>query len=131
MFPLTKLTYSFLLVFSSLTDDGKIFHGSGVGDAFGPRCFKGDIMGCGIMFPRDYILDGEGEGAGFRCCERSRHSVKRSARPWEVALFKHAYRRFSAGRLRQHSVLTASFVLPVGKKLDANQDPPQGEQRSH
>ncbi|XP_069578002.1 SPRY domain-containing protein 3 isoform X1 [Brachyistius frenatus] len=40
-------------------DDGKIFHGSGVGDAFGPRCFKGDIMGCGIMFPRDYILDGE------------------------------------------------------------------------
>lgn len=49
-----------------LTDDGKIFHGSGVGDAFGPRCFKGDIMGCGIMFPRDYILDGEGEGRGFR-----------------------------------------------------------------
>ncbi|KAG7519906.1 SPRY domain-containing protein 3-like [Solea senegalensis] len=43
-------------------DDGKIFHGSGVGDAFGPRCFKGDIMGCGIMFPRDYILDGEGSG---------------------------------------------------------------------
>lgn len=44
-----------------VVDDGKIFHGSGVGDAFGPRCFKGDIMGCGIMFPRDYILDGEGE----------------------------------------------------------------------
>uniref|UniRef100_A0A8C4IJ03 SPRY domain containing 3 n=1 Tax=Dicentrarchus labrax TaxID=13489 RepID=A0A8C4IJ03_DICLA len=42
-------------------DDGKIFHGSGVGDAFGPRCFKGDIMGCGIMFPRDYILEGEGD----------------------------------------------------------------------
>ncbi|XP_026188498.1 SPRY domain-containing protein 3 isoform X1 [Mastacembelus armatus] len=42
-------------------DDGKIFHGSGVGDAFGPRCFKGDIMGCGIMFPRNYILDGEGD----------------------------------------------------------------------
>ncbi|KAK3547495.1 hypothetical protein QTP86_021477 [Hemibagrus guttatus] len=35
-------------------DDGKIFHGSGVGDPFGPRCFEGDIMGCGIMFPRDY-----------------------------------------------------------------------------
>ena len=43
------------------TDDGKIFHGSGVGDPFGPRCYKGDIMGCGIMFPRDYILDSEGE----------------------------------------------------------------------
>ncbi|GLD71294.1 SPRY domain-containing protein 3-like protein [Lates japonicus] len=40
---------------------GRSFHGSGVGDAFGPRCFKGDIMGCGIMFPRDYILDGEGD----------------------------------------------------------------------
>lgn len=42
-------------------DDGKIFHGSGVGDQFGPRCFEGDIMGCGIMFPRDYVLDGEDE----------------------------------------------------------------------
>ncbi|CAN9515249.1 unnamed protein product [Ophioblennius macclurei] len=39
-------------------DDGKLFHGSGIGDAFGPRSFKGDIMGCGIMFPRDYILEG-------------------------------------------------------------------------
>ncbi|XP_014022744.1 SPRY domain-containing protein 3 isoform X3 [Salmo salar] len=38
-------------------DDGKLFQGSGVGDAFGPRCFEGDVMGCGIMFPRDYILD--------------------------------------------------------------------------
>ncbi|XP_066841714.1 SPRY domain-containing protein 3 isoform X3 [Anser cygnoides] len=42
-------------------DDGKIFHGSGVGDPFGPRCYKGDIMGCGIMFPRDYSLDSEGD----------------------------------------------------------------------
>uniref|UniRef100_A0A8C1I6J7 SPRY domain containing 3 n=1 Tax=Cyprinus carpio TaxID=7962 RepID=A0A8C1I6J7_CYPCA len=42
-------------------DDGKIFHGSGVGDQFGPRCFEGDIMGCGIMFPRDYVLDYEGK----------------------------------------------------------------------
>ncbi|XP_036067206.1 SPRY domain-containing protein 3-like [Oryzias melastigma] len=50
-----------------VVDDGKIFHGSGVGDAFGPRCFKGDIMGCGIMFPRDYILDGEGDADD---CER-------------------------------------------------------------
>nr|XP_015815167.2 SPRY domain-containing protein 3 [Nothobranchius furzeri]XP_015815168.2 SPRY domain-containing protein 3 [Nothobranchius furzeri] len=38
-------------------DDGKLFHGSGVGDPFGPRCFEGDIMGCGIMFPRDFNLD--------------------------------------------------------------------------
>eukprot|EP00062_Callorhinchus_milii_P023497 gi/632982406/ref/XP_007908119.1/ PREDICTED: SPRY domain-containing protein 3 [Callorhinchus milii] len=42
-------------------DDGKIFQGSGVGDPFGPRCYKGDIMGCGIMFPRDYTLDSEGD----------------------------------------------------------------------
>lgn len=38
-------------------DDGKLFQGSGVGDQFGPRCFEGDIMGCGIMFPRDYIQE--------------------------------------------------------------------------
>lgn len=42
-------------------DDGKLFHGSGVGDPFGPRCFAGDVMGCGIMFPRDFNLDGAGE----------------------------------------------------------------------
>ncbi|XP_067843009.1 SPRY domain-containing protein 3-like [Heptranchias perlo] len=42
-------------------DDGKIFYGSGVGHPFGPRCYKGDIMGCGIMFPRDFRLDSEGE----------------------------------------------------------------------
>ncbi|MGH0142757.1 UNVERIFIED_CONTAM: hypothetical protein FKN15_076781 [Acipenser sinensis] len=52
-----KLIYSVVAA-----DDGKIFHGSGVGDPFGPRCFEGDIMGCGIMFPRDYILDSEDSG---------------------------------------------------------------------
>lgn len=52
------------VVFVLMADDGKIFHGSGVGDVFGPRCFKGDVMGCGIMFPRDYILD-EGEAGSF------------------------------------------------------------------
>ncbi|XP_054716959.1 SPRY domain-containing protein 3-like [Uloborus diversus] len=36
-------------------DDGKIFVGSGVGDPFGPRCHKGDVMGCGIIFPRDFV----------------------------------------------------------------------------
>lgn len=35
-------------------DDGKIFIGSGAGDPFGPRCHRGDIMGCGIIFPRNY-----------------------------------------------------------------------------
>ncbi|KAI0214366.1 SPRY domain-containing protein 3 [Lamellibrachia satsuma] len=35
-------------------DDGKIFIGSGVGEPFGPRCHKGETMGCGILFPRDY-----------------------------------------------------------------------------
>lgn len=42
-----------------VADDGKLFHGSGVGDPFGPRCFEGDVMGCGIMFPRDFT-DGDG-----------------------------------------------------------------------
>jgi hypothetical protein len=35
-------------------DDGKIFIGHGSGDPFGPKCRKGDIMGCGIMFPPGY-----------------------------------------------------------------------------
>jgi hypothetical protein len=35
-------------------DDGKIFVGCGVGEPFGPQCNKGDVMGCGVMFPRDY-----------------------------------------------------------------------------
>ncbi|XP_035239385.1 SPRY domain-containing protein 3-like [Anguilla anguilla] len=43
-------------------DDGKVFHGNGEGDPFGPRCFEGDIMGCGILFPRDYIQDWEDDG---------------------------------------------------------------------
>merc|ERR1712110_699200 len=35
-------------------DDGKVFAGSGAGAPFGPRCHKGDIMGCGVIFPRNY-----------------------------------------------------------------------------
>merc|ERR550517_1344354 len=35
-------------------DDGKVFEGSGHGASFGPRCHKGDIMGCGVLFPRNY-----------------------------------------------------------------------------
>lgn len=42
-------------------DDGKLFMDSGVGEQFGPRCFEGDIMGCGIMYPRDFKPDGRGE----------------------------------------------------------------------
>lgn len=42
-------------------DDGKLFVGSGVGDDFGPRCHKGDVMGCGIIFPRDYICNFESD----------------------------------------------------------------------
>ncbi|ESO91779.1 hypothetical protein LOTGIDRAFT_121837 [Lottia gigantea] len=40
-------------------DDGKIFLGSGVGDPFGPKCHKGDIMGCGILFPPDYDCEND------------------------------------------------------------------------
>lgn len=42
-------------------DDGKIFVGSGIGDPFGPRCHKGDVMGCGIMFPVDYDSDADSD----------------------------------------------------------------------
>ncbi|RWS06939.1 SPRY domain-containing protein 3-like isoform X2 [Dinothrombium tinctorium] len=35
-------------------DDGKLFIGTGAGDPFGPKCNRGDIMGCGIIFPSDY-----------------------------------------------------------------------------
>lgn len=52
-----------------VADDGKLFHGSGVGDPFGPRCFEGDIMGCGIMFPRDFCTDGDRLFTpSLRCC---------------------------------------------------------------
>lgn len=52
-----------------VADDGKLFHGSGVGDPFGPRCFEGDVMGCGIMFPRDFCTDGDGFFIpSLRCC---------------------------------------------------------------
>ncbi|GFN87705.1 lipoxygenase homology domain-containing protein 1-like [Plakobranchus ocellatus] len=49
-------------------DDGKLFHGSGMGMHFGPKCSLGDVMGCGIYFPLDYDDDAadnpdeEGEG---------------------------------------------------------------------
>lgn len=38
-------------------DDGRVFAGSTVGSLFGPRCHKGDVMGCGIIFPRDYVCN--------------------------------------------------------------------------
>ena len=42
-------------------DDGKIFSGSGVGAPFGPRCHKGDVMGCGVLFPRNYECKSDSE----------------------------------------------------------------------
>ena len=38
-------------------DDGKLYHENGMGVAFGPRCTKGDRMGCGVDFSND---DGSG-----------------------------------------------------------------------
>ncbi|XP_059175650.1 SPRY domain-containing protein 3-like [Physella acuta] len=40
-------------------DDGKLFHGSGMGVRFGPKCSMGDTMGCGIYFPPDYDNEAE------------------------------------------------------------------------
>jgi len=34
---------------------GKICIGSGAGDPLVPLCHEGDRMGCGILFPRDYM----------------------------------------------------------------------------
>jgi len=42
------------VIFRYHADDGKVFVGSGVGAHFGPRCHKGDIMGCGVLFPKGY-----------------------------------------------------------------------------
>ncbi|CAL4101713.1 unnamed protein product, partial [Meganyctiphanes norvegica] len=44
-------------------DDGRIFTGSTVGSLFGPRCRKGDVMGCGIIFPRDYVCNYDSSGS--------------------------------------------------------------------
>ena len=38
--------------------------GSGVGDPFGPRCNKGDVMGCGVLFPRDFESRSDSEEEG-------------------------------------------------------------------
>lgn len=66
-------------------DDGKVFMGSGVGgegvrtdikhdvsrlDPFGPRCNKGDVMGCGVLFPRDFECRWEVQvPGGFHDCQ--------------------------------------------------------------
>ena len=59
-------------------DDGKIFIGSGAGDPFGPRCHRGDIMGCGIIFPRNYSSDGSKRI--WKSCKKSNHSSDESDR---------------------------------------------------
>ena len=38
--------------------------GSGVGDPFGPRCNKGDVMGCGVLFPKDFESRSDSEEEG-------------------------------------------------------------------
>ena len=39
----------------------QVFVGSGVGAPFGPRCHKGDVMGCGVLFPRNYECKSDSE----------------------------------------------------------------------
>ncbi|KAK8387456.1 hypothetical protein O3P69_018191 [Scylla paramamosain] len=46
-------------------DDGRVFTGKSIGSLFGPRCHKGDIMGCGIIFPRDYVCNYDSEGGSM------------------------------------------------------------------
>ena len=38
--------------------------GSGVGDPFGPSCNKGDVMGCGVLFPRDFESKSDSDEEG-------------------------------------------------------------------
>ena len=38
--------------------------GSGVGEQFGPKCSKGDIMGCGVLFPRDFECKSDSDEEG-------------------------------------------------------------------
>jgi len=42
-------------------DDGKVYTGSEVGDPLGPLCSKGDIMGCGVLFPTDYVCESDSD----------------------------------------------------------------------
>ncbi|PNF22199.1 SPRY domain-containing protein 3 [Cryptotermes secundus] len=56
-------------------DDGKIFIGSGVGAPFGPRCHKGDRMGCGILFPRDYVCQYDSDGGSIELSPSSQTEV--------------------------------------------------------
>ena len=51
--------YEFLKIRNPLNI--QVFMGSGVGDPFGPRCNKGDIMGCGVLFPRDFEFRSDSE----------------------------------------------------------------------
>jgi len=55
-------------------DDGKIFIGSGAGDPFGPRCHRGDIMGCGIIFPRNYNIAAHNQHSKQKKSHRSNSS---------------------------------------------------------
>ena len=40
------------------------FMGRWVGDPFGPRCNKGDIMGFGVLFPKDFECRSDSEEEG-------------------------------------------------------------------
>lgn len=83
-----------------LPDDGKLFHGSGVGVPFGPRCFEGDIMGCGIMFPRDFCQDSAGER---RVACVTHPVVPRTARPRSPFFSRVSVRRGGRLGLRRQS----------------------------
>ena len=38
-------------------DNGQLYKERGIGEAFGPLCTEGDIMGCGIRFPVDKMAE--------------------------------------------------------------------------
>ena len=61
-----KVFYAFILFQYGISKSynllfWQVFVGSGVGAPFGPRCHKGDVMGCGVLFPRNYECKSDSE----------------------------------------------------------------------
>lgn len=58
--------------------------GSGVGEQFGPKCSKGDIMGCGVLFPRDFECKSDSEEEGELVARQLEDQVSESDTVEEV-----------------------------------------------
>uniref|UniRef100_K7GHD9 SPRY domain containing 3 n=1 Tax=Pelodiscus sinensis TaxID=13735 RepID=K7GHD9_PELSI len=83
-------------------DDGKIFHGSGVGDPFGPRCYKGDIMGL-------HMTESRASSLSLRSSHVASLSfLRRPARPTVLSSLSFAF------QMMARSSTGAVWVTPLG-----------------